>query len=426
MFDIAEITVRAGDGGKGAVSFRREKGVPKGGPNGGNGGKGGDVFLVGRNATRALRAFQYQKQFAAQDGENGRGKDQYGKGGTDLEIEVPLGTAVYRLDDHGAEALLGEVLEEGQRLKVARGGSGGRGNANFVSSTQQAPYIAEAGEEGQQRRLRLELRLIADVGIVGKPNAGKSTLLGAATAARPKIAAYPFTTTEPQLGVVQTGWRTFVMAEIPGLIEGAHLGLGLGHEFLRHATRTRLLVHLVDGSAEDVFQEIRDIDGELAAYGAGLEEKPQIIAVNKVDMPDVAAKEGRLARRLTRHGRPFFFISAAAGTGLKELLQEVAKTLDALPPAAEEPDEGDEVTTLEPVAAGGRAPRMPAVEKEGQLYVVRDERANRLVGGSDLRVWAGRAQLKGRLDRMGITQALEEAGIRPGDTVRFGNVELEW
>lgn len=421
MFDIAEILVRAGNGGNGAVSFRREKGVPKGGPNGGNGGRGGDVFLIGRGSLRTLLPFQHTKLFIARSGENGKGKDMYGKGGEYLEIEVPLGTSVYHLDTDGGERFIGEIMGEGERLRAGKGGEGGRGNAMFTSSTQQAPYIAEKGVPGDEARFRMELRLIADVGIIGKPNAGKSTLLSAASAAHPKIASYPFTTTEPQLGVVDVGWRNFVLAEIPGLLEGAHLGIGLGHEFLRHATRTRFVIHLVDGSGEDVLGDLQDVNDELNAYGAGLDEKPQIIAVNKMDMREAEAQREALQRAMDQRGQMVFFLSAAGGTGVQELMREAARRLSDLPA-----DELRKEAESMPVLTGRDRRGQMAVRKEDDVFVVLDERAIRLVGGSNLRVWAGRAQLKGRLDRMGVTQALEDAGIEPGDTVRFGTFELEW
>ena len=421
MFDIAEIVVRAGHGGNGIVSFLREKGIPKGGPNGGNGGRGADVVFVGRNAMRALTAFQHTKVYEAESGKNGRGKDQYGKGGETMEVEIPCGTAIYRFGAEGADPVrAGELMTEGERLRVARGGRGGRGNAMFASSTQQAPYIAEKGEKGEEWRIRLELKLIADVGIIGKPNAGKSMLLSAASAARPKIAPYPFTTLEPQLGVVAAGWRNFVLAEIPGLLEGAHLGIGLGHEFLRHATRTRLLIHLVDASVEDVAREISDVNSELQAYGDGLDEKPQIIVLNKMDIPEAAARREALAEGLEVDAQRVFFISAAGGVGIKEVMAEAARMLDALPES--EPSE-EAVPVLAAAAVRGGA----RIESAGGgIYVVHDVRAVQLVGGSNLRAWAGRAQLKGRLNRMGISEILEKAGIQPGDTVRFGEIDLEW
>lgn len=419
FFDIAEITVTAGDGGDGAVSFRREKGIPKGGPNGGNGGHGGNVILVGTGSLRTLRPFQFKRIYKAQRGENGRGKDQYGKSGIDIEIAVPLGTVLLRKGEGDEKKRVGEVVEDGQRLVVAKGGRGGRGNAAFATPTQQVPYVAEKGVKGEAWELRLELRLIADVGIVGKPNAGKSTLLAAVTGARPKIAPYPFTTTEPQLGVVDTEGTTFVLAEIPGLLEGAHLGIGLGDEFLRHATRTRLLIHLVDGSAEDVSAAVREVDHELEAYGAGLPEKPQLLAVNKIDLPEVAERGDAIKRELEWTDRKIYFVSAAGRLGVEDLVRDASRLLATLPQPVEVEEPEAEVTP-------SRRRARPEIAKEGDSFVVLDERAVRLAQGSNLRQWAGRAQLKRQLDRLGVTEVLEEAGIKTGDTVRFGELELEW
>lgn len=417
MIDLTDIDACAGDGGRGAVSFRREKGVPKGGPNGGDGGRGGSIHLVGRTALSTLNAFRFTHRFTAPRGENGRGKEQYGKGGQDVEVEVPCGTVVYRRDGDELRTV-GELLEDGQRMLIARGGKGGRGNMHFTTATRQAPYIAEDGEDGEDLHYRLELKLLADVGIIGKPNAGKSTFLSAATAARPKIAPYPFTTTEPVLGVVSVGWATFVMAEIPGLVEGAHLGIGLGDEFLRHATRTRVLIHLVDGSAEDVSQAIKDVNAELDAYGAGLPDKAQLIVVNKIDLPEVEERKAEIAKSLRWNKSPLLFVSAAAHIGIDPVVVKAAEILSQTKPPEPLP-EPEEVHA----GAHGHGER---VRVENGKYIVLDDRAVRLVLGSDLRRWAGRAQVKSHLNRIGVSRALEQAGIKQGDTVVFGDLELEW
>ena len=335
---------------------------------------------------------------------------------------MPCGTVLRRNDERGEVALFGELVEDGQRLLVAEGGKGGRGNAAFVTATMQAPYIGEQGGHGEERWYRLELQLIADVGIVGKPNAGKSTLLQAASNAVPKIADYPFTTTEPVLGMVEVGWERFLVVEIPGLMEGAHRGVGLGLGFLRHASRTRLLLHLVDGSAEDPRQAVRQVDDELRAYGSGLQEKPQIVAVNKLDLPEVQARRKAIARALTSRGHSPYFISAATGQGVPELLGAVASMLE------EVPKKRASEAVRAPVAAGQGSGIVVTREesREGPCFVVRDAKAEHLVAGSDLRMWAGRVQLKGQLNRLGVTLALEEAGVNEGDTVRFGEIELEW
>ncbi len=416
MIDTAIIQVCAGDGGDGAVSFRREKNIPKGGPNGGNGGSGGSMFLVGSSGITTLGWYEGRKLFRGNNGAPGRGKDLFGKGGLDLEFQVPVGTEVW---DETAHVLLGEVLDDGARMEVARGGKAGRGNAAFANSTQRVPYIAEKGSPGEVKLLRLELKLMADVGIVGKPNAGKSTLLSAASAAKPKVAGYPFTTLEPELGVVNVGWQTFVLVEIPGLVKGAHAGVGLGQEFLRHATRTRLLVHLVDGSEEDVTATVRDVNDEIEAYGAGLESKPQLLVVNKIDIPEVADRRKELEAALDWTEPPVRFMSGAGNIGVTELMTMVAAMLKELPfPAA--------AAIEKPEAPRRRTRRMAKVHKVGDVYVVEDDAALRFVGGSDLGQWAGRVQLRARLDRLGVSRALEVAGIKMGDTVRFGDVEMEW
>ena len=329
FFDEARIYVQAGDGGNGCVAFRREKFVPLGGPSGGNGGKGGDVILVASPHLNTLISFKKRSHFKAGRGEHGRGKNQYGKRGEDCLISVPPGTVVYDAD---TGEVLADLTEPGQRVVVARGGRGGRGNAAFATSTNQAPRLAEKGEPGEKRWLRLELKLIADVGLVGQPNAGKSTLLRRLSAARPKVAAYPFTTLQPVLGIVElSDYRRFVMADIPGLIEGAHQGAGLGHRFLRHIERTRLLVHLVDvvpSSGQfrpgEAYRVVRD---ELRRYSSALAAKPELVVANKADLPGAAEGVRELEEVC---GGQVLVISAVTGQGLTELLAAVVRALDEL------------------------------------------------------------------------------------------------
>lgn len=335
FIDQAEIQVKAGDGGDGLVAFRREKYVPAGGPSGGNGGKGGSVILVAESNLQTLLDFRYAHIFKAEDGERGGPNNRTGASGKDNIIEVPCGTVVY---DAETDAVLGDLIEPGQSLCVAAGGKGGLGNKHFLSNRNRAPEHALPGLPGEEKTLRLELKLLAEVGIIGLPNAGKSTLISVLSAARPKIADYPFTTLVPNLGVVRkpTGDGT-VFADIPGLIEGAHLGSGLGHDFLRHIERTRLLLHLIDATSEDpiaVYQTIRE---ELEAYGRGLPNRPQIIALNKIDAlgQDTAEIEAIAAQLQELSQDPVFLISAVAGIGLDPLLQEVWQALDRL--QAEDP-----------------------------------------------------------------------------------------
>ena len=330
--DEATISVAGGDGGNGCLSFRREKFVPRGGPDGGDGGHGGSVWLLATEDANTLLAFRYKSQFQADRGRHGQGARKSGRSGGDLVISVPVGTLV-RSED-GTETLA-DLAHPGDRFLAARGGSGGRGNQHFATPTHRAPRRHEPGRPGEVRTLRLELRLLADVGLVGLPNAGKSTLISAVSAARPKIADYPFTTLTPQLGVVAHRDRPpFVLADIPGLIEGAHQGAGLGHRFLRHLERCRLLLHLVDPTApgRDPVQDIETIDRELSRYRAELSGKPQILVLTKLDALQDEAPALRVREHAARTGRPCFAVSAVTGRGLPDLLDAVVDALDRLPP----------------------------------------------------------------------------------------------
>lgn len=327
MIDRARIYVKAGDGGNGVVSFRREKFVPFGGPDGGKGGNGGSVYLVGSGSLSTLQGFRYQRSFRAQGGVHGKGKDMVGKRGKDLMVGVPLGTVVRRSEQDGSEVLIADIVKDGERVLVAGGGKGGFGNAHFATSTNQAPRIAEQGEAGEEAWLTLDLKLIADVGIAGYPNAGKSTLLSAVSGARPKIADYPFTTIEPVLGVVDLGYQSFVLADIPGIIEGAHQGVGLGHEFLRHIERTKVLIHLVDGTSATPVQDLKNVELELERYEATLKDKPRIVAVNKIDLVEVRERLPEIRRELQGITGGVHFISAATREGVNELMSRAAELL---------------------------------------------------------------------------------------------------
>jgi GTP-binding protein len=329
FIDQAEIQVKAGDGGDGLVAFRREKYVPAGGPSGGNGGKGGSVMLKVMEDLQTLLDFRYNHLFKAEDGKRGGPNNRTGASGSDRLIEVPCGTVVY---DAETDELLGDLTESGQILCVAQGGKGGLGNAHFLSNHNRAPERALPGLPGETRFLRLELKLLAEVGIIGLPNAGKSTLISAVSAAKPKIANYPFTTLVPNLGVVRkpTGDGT-AFADIPGLIEGAHLGIGLGHDFLRHVERTRLLLHLIDVTSEDPISNYQTIQEELLAYGRGLAERPQILALSKLDAVDETVDVAAIATQLQQLSHaPVFQISAATRQGLDSLLNQVWQQLDTL------------------------------------------------------------------------------------------------
>lgn len=328
FIDRAKILVKGGDGGNGCLSFRREKFVPKGGPNGGDGGHGGDVVFVADEGLSTLLDFRYRRRLAAQRGTHGEGSNRHGRRGGMLVVPVPVGTIVRDADSND---VIADLLQHGQRAVVARGGRGGRGNARFATPTRRAPRIAEPGQPGQERRVGLELKLIADVGLVGFPNAGKSTLLSRVSAARPRIADYPFTTTEPYLGVVGLpDGRSFVLADIPGLIEGAHLGAGLGHDFLRHISRTRVLIHLVDLAApdRDPVAGLEAINRELWQYDPGLRERPMLVALNKVDQPEAQARLDDVAAKVAALDFPAFAISGATGEGVDALMWAAAEALE--------------------------------------------------------------------------------------------------
>jgi GTP-binding protein len=328
MIDRAEITVKSGDGGRGVVSFRHEKFVPFGGPDGGDGGDGGNIVIVADGAVTSLKAFRRKRYYQAARGRDGAGQKKHGKNGGDLVLAVPVGTVV---SAPAGDGLIADLDRPGQPVVVARGGRGGKGNARFATPTNQAPQIAQPGEAGEELALTLELKLIADVGLIGYPNAGKSTLLAAVSAARPKVAGYPFTTREPVLGVVEVGTKSFVLAEIPGLIKDAHLGRGLGHDFLRHIERTRLLIHLVDGSSESPAADMAQVNTELSLFDPALIRKPQLVAVNKIDLPQVEARRAEIAESFSAVGIGVFFVSAASGQGLPGLMAEALKLLQSIP-----------------------------------------------------------------------------------------------
>ena len=416
FYDEVRIYVKGGDGGDGVVAFRREKYVPYGGPAGGDGGKGGDVLLYVDTHLNTLYRFSKRRHFKAPRGEHGRGKNQHGAGGADLRVAVPPGTVVYEAD---TDDLLGDLTEVGQELVVAQGGRRGRGNARFATSTNQAPRIAEHGEPGQERWLQLELRLLADVGLVGVPNAGKSTLLAAVTAARPKIAPYPFTTLQPNLGVVVLDLQTeFVLADIPGLIEGASEGKGLGHEFLRHIQRTRVLIHLLDGLSPDPLADFAAINGELDAFGHGLTEKPQIVVLNKMDEPAVQERWPEIRAALEAQGYPAMAISALAREGARELLYRAAQVLAELP---------EEVPSRElPVFRPDVDEKVFTVEREEDGWRVQGIQIERLAAMTVWNLDEAVRRFQRMLERTGVVAELEDAGVQPGDTVRIGERELVW
>jgi GTP-binding protein len=426
FIDQAEIKVRSGKGGDGAVHFRREKYVPRGGPDGGDGGKGGDVVFEVISHLNTLYPFRNQSRFLARDGANGGGKNMTGRSAEDLVVPVPPGTIVY---DQATGELLGDLVDSEQRLVVAKGGRGGRGNSRFATSVNQAPKIAERGEPGEARTLRLELKLIADIGIVGVPNAGKSTLLAAVTNAKPKIAPYPFTTLEPNLGVAELDIETtLILADIPGLIEGAHMGVGLGHEFLRHIQRTRVLIHVLDGMSEDPLADFDQINSELALFDPDLGFKPQIVAFNKMDLPDVQALweivEPRLKERIKIQQtsldikKDIFAISAATGLEVRHLLYRAAQLLDETP----KPPKTEEF----PIYRVEEDPREFSISRDPQGWRVSGRAIERSAEMTYWEHFQSVRRFQRILETLGIDQALRDAGVQEGDTVLIGDYELEW
>jgi len=420
-FDETTITVRSGDGGNGAVHFRREKYIPRGGPDGGDGGRGGDVVLEVTPTLNTLLSFRHKQEFAAENGKPGRGKNMRGKSAEALVIEVPPGTVVR---DAASGEVLGDLTQPGQRLIVARGGRGGRGNARFANASHQTPRVAEKGAPGEERQLRLELKLIADIGIVGVPNAGKSTLLAALTAAQPKIAPYPFTTLQPNLGVaevgdVAAGGTTLVLADIPGLIEGAHLGLGLGFDFLRHVQRTRVLIHLLDGAGADPIADFSQINSELALFDESLAGKPQLVALNKIDLPEAQARWPKVKRALAERGYEVTSISALARTGVREVLYRAAQLVAAAPP----PQPVEALPVYRPAPA---QPEFTITREPDGGYRVSGAKIERAAKMTYWEYDEAVQRFQKILEVLGVRQALADAGIQEGDTVYIGEAELTW
>lgn len=416
FFDEATIEVRSGRGGNGCVSFRREAFVPRGGPDGGHGGTGGNVVLRVDEQLNTLFAFSRRRHFIAENGGHGEGNRRHGRNGTHMVISVPAGTVVR---DAATGEFLGDLTVENQELVVAHGGRGGRGNETFKTPTRQAPHFAEKGAPGEERTLHLELRLIADVGLLGKPNAGKSTLISRVSAARPKIADYPFTTLSPVLGMVEVHGRMVVMADIPGLIEGAHAGAGLGLEFLRHVERTRLLIHLLDGTSPDPAGDYVAINRELELYSSRLAAKPQMVALNKLDVPEARERHAALQTEL---GVRLYAISAVTGEGVPELLDAMMARLDELPRT--EP-EAAEMPVLRPLER--RESKAFTVEQEAPgVFRLSGQEIERLAIMTD---WGNDEALE-RFWRImvarGISEAMNAAGVQVGDTVHIGQIELEW
>jgi GTP-binding protein len=417
FIDQVNIHVRSGKGGDGMVHFRREKFVPLGGPDGGDGGKGGDVIFEVKATLNTLSAFRQNEKFMAEDGKKGGGSEMTGRGGKNLVIYVPPGTVIF---DAETGALLGDLTSPGQQLLVCKGGRGGLGNQHYATSRNQAPRTAERGEPHEEKKLRLELKLIADIGIIGLPNAGKSTLLAALTNAKPKIGDYPFTTLEPNLGVANIDDdTTVVMADIPGLIEGAAEGAGLGHDFLRHIQRTRVLIHMVDGLSEDPLADYTQINSELALFDPKLATKPQIVALNKIDQPDVQQRLDEIKASFKKKKIELFTLSAMARTNTRDLLIAAHQRLAEIPV--------QELEEALPVYKPDVDPNQFAITREDDgnwrvtgVAIERSAKMTYFEHEGSLR------RFQKLLEKLGVDKALREAGVEEGDTVFIGDFELEW
>ena len=423
FIDKTKVIVKAGDGGHGKSAFRREKFVPKGGPAGGDGGRGGDiVFRVDQNMNTLLD-FRYHRKFKAENGENGDIKNQYGKNAPPCIVQVPPGPTVR---DEETGDLLADLTEVGQEAVIAKGGRGGRGNAKFANAANRAPTFAEFGEPGESRNLVLELKLLADVGLVGYPSVGKSSLVAACSAARPEIADYHFTTITPVLGVVKTDYeKSFVMADIPGLIDGAADGVGLGHDFLRHVERTKLILHIVDASGiegRDPVDDFYKINKELKKYSEKIARRTQILVANKIDLPEAAENLPRLEALAAKEGLKFFAISAAAHTGLRELISYVGTWLDNY---VEEPEATEEETVYDEDAARD-AEKVTVTRNDAGDFIVSGKALEKLVAMTNFNNDEAVRRFQYIWRIKGIDEKLKERGIREGQTVHIGEMEFEW
>ena len=426
MIDTVRLNINAGSGGNGCSSFLREKYRPKGGPNGGDGGDGGSAYLFGDSSINTLLHIKFNSTIYVVHGGHGKGKNRRGANGDDKQISVPMGTVVYRMNEEGEKEYLDDITSETPRL-VAVGGRGGWGNTRFATPTNQEPVLAQRGEKGEKVVLFLELKLLADVGLLAKPNAGKSTLISMCSAAKAKVADYPFTTVEPVLGVVNMGSNDFVMMEVPGLLEGAHDGIGLGHEFLRHAERARLYVHMLDGLSEDPVEDYRMINQELEQFNPEMAAKPQLVVVNKLDVTEVREDQEVLTEQLLDvigdKGSSVHFISAATGEGVDTLLGNIIGAL------AELPKEEIDVSLLpEPMHSRPQrsAGREAVWRASNGVFVVESEMMERLTAMADTRDQRVLLQLWREMRKTSLADRLIDAGIEAGDTIRFGKVELTW
>ena len=427
MIDTVRLNIHAGSGGNGCISFLREKYRPNGGPNGGDGGGGGSAYICGDSSFNTLLHLKFTSTIYVERGGHGGGKDRTGRNGKDQIIRVPMGTLIWQEDEDGERFLLADICDTAP-VMVAQGGRGGWGNTRFVSPTNQEPLLAQNGERGDRSILFLELKLLADVGLLACPNAGKSTLISRCSRAKPKVAEYPFTTVEPVLGVVSAHGQDFVMMEVPGLLEGAHSGVGLGHQFLRHAERARVYIHVVDGLAEDPGRQYQMLNNELRQFSEKLAEKPQVVVVNKMDLTDVKELQDEIADSIRQRAKEdgiddldVLFMSAVTGEGVNEVLGKVVELL-----AATAKEAAEQEIVPEPVK-WGQSKRTPIrVSREDGVFVVQAQELERLVGMADTRDRRVLLQLWDQMNKNGVARMLEDAGIEAGDTIRIGNSEIGW
>lgn len=419
--DQVKVFVKAGDGGNGLAAFRREKYVPMGGPAGGDGGKGGDIVFVVDEGLSTLMDFRYNKHFKAQRGENGMSKGKHGKNAEDFEIPVPPGTSVY---DEATNELIADLVHQGQKAVICQGGRGGRGNIRFATSRNPAPNLSENGEPGQELDIRIELKVLADVGLVGFPSVGKSTLLSVVSAAKPQIADYPFTTLTPNLGVVSTkDGRSFVMADLPGLIEGAHEGVGLGHQFLRHIERTRIILHIIDMASleeRDPYEDYLKINSELEKYDATLKNKKQIIVANKMDMPESQANLEHLQAQISEDIE-IYPISTISRDGLDNLLYKIADTLDSIPVEVAEEETEEVVISFEK-----KSDKFTISRDDDGSFILEGDKIETLFKMTDFSSDEGIQKFARRMRQMGIDRALRDKGAKDGDVVRLLDFEFEF
>ena len=423
MIDQVYINIKSGNGGNGAISGRHEKFVPRGGPDGGDGGDGGDVIFRGDTNINTLIGFRYKKIFKAENGSNGASAKKHGKNGKNIYIDVPVGTQITNENNE----IIADITKHNQEEIIIFGGQGGYGNVKYTSSTNQFPVIAQNGEQGLEMNVKLELKVLADVGIIGAPNAGKSSLISFLTAAKPKIANYPFTTLEPVLGILDYRDVDMVIVDIPGLIEGAHEGIGLGHDFLRHIERCKVLIHLVDASEENPKKVFQNINTELELFSNEIKNKPQIIVFNKIDLDEIQVLQDDIVENMKSITNEIYFISAISGEGISEMMDKVIMTFEDFKLTQSYEVDNTSISDENiPIFQPLPKRRGISVYIEEEVYVVDSPGVERIATRIDYEDWMARMQFYKHLKTTGVVKALEDAGIKSGDTVRIGEVEWDW